>query len=278
MAYTDITLKKLFALSGNECAFPGCHAPIVDDDSGIVVGEICHIKGKSPNGPRYDANQTDEDRNGYDNLLVMCNPHNKIVDHRQTRDQYPEERLRQFKEKHEARFKSSVVQPALLQRFINKFRELLPPITPSMIRLAVSFLRSRTERPEDEYQLKVRCSNVTESELEDFRLEIEVPSGYQLAVFEHPPTPKGRSVIQTETRVLLQVDSLGPAERTSVRVFLIVPINRYPISSQDQLRLVVRSGNQKLELNDFGLASLLDGLRNPPASYNSKGRGYEADG
>ena len=52
MSYSVPTLKKLFALSGNECAFPGCKAPMVDAGSGIVVGEICHIKGKSPNGIR----------------------------------------------------------------------------------------------------------------------------------------------------------------------------------------------------------------------------------
>lgn len=105
MGYSDPTLKKLFALSGNNCAYPGCPAPIVDGDSGIIVGEICHIKGKSPNGPRYDETQSDEERNGYDNLLVMCDPHNKIVDHKDTRDEYPPKRLRQFKDDHEAKYR-----------------------------------------------------------------------------------------------------------------------------------------------------------------------------
>jgi hypothetical protein len=53
MVYTEVTLKKLFALSGNVCAFPGCTAPIVDTEHGIVTGEICHIKARSPEGPRY---------------------------------------------------------------------------------------------------------------------------------------------------------------------------------------------------------------------------------
>jgi hypothetical protein len=110
-AYTEATLKKLFALSGNQCAFPSCLAPIVDDDSGIIVGEICHIAGKSPNGPRYDRSQSDAERNGYDNLLHMCNPHNKIVDHRDTRDQYPPERLRQFKRDHEVKFRRKLFDP-----------------------------------------------------------------------------------------------------------------------------------------------------------------------
>jgi len=89
MSYTDATLKKLFALCGNVCAYPGCNSPIVDAETGITVGEICHIKGKSLNGPRYDPNQTDAERNGYANLLVMCDAHNKIVDHKSTRESSP---------------------------------------------------------------------------------------------------------------------------------------------------------------------------------------------
>ena len=102
------TLKKVFAPCGNECAYPGCTAPIVDDDSGIVVGEISHIKGKSPQGPRYDPNQTREERNGYENLLLMCNPHNKIIDHEDTRDKFPVNLLREFKTKHESKFRRSL--------------------------------------------------------------------------------------------------------------------------------------------------------------------------
>jgi hypothetical protein len=108
MSYSVPTLKKLFALCGNECAYPGCTAPIVDDDSGIVVGEISHIKGKSPQGPRYDPNQTSEERNGYENLLLMCDPHNKIIDHEDTRDKFPVDLLREFKTKHESKFRRSL--------------------------------------------------------------------------------------------------------------------------------------------------------------------------
>lgn len=51
-------LKKLFALSGNKCAFPDCEEEIVDYSRGVVLGEVCHIKGRNPNAPRYDPEQT----------------------------------------------------------------------------------------------------------------------------------------------------------------------------------------------------------------------------
>jgi hypothetical protein len=46
-APSEQTIKKLFALSGNICAFPGCQSPIVES-AGTVTGEICHICAKSP--------------------------------------------------------------------------------------------------------------------------------------------------------------------------------------------------------------------------------------
>lgn len=121
MSYTAQTLKKLFALSGNVCAFPNCSAPIVDTDSGVVVGDICHIKGKSEGGPRYDPSQTEDERNSYENLLLMCVAHNRIVDGRKTRDQYPVERLQEFKRDHEAQYAGSVIDEAASNDLIEHF-------------------------------------------------------------------------------------------------------------------------------------------------------------
>src|SRR6266699_6927159 len=73
------TLKKLFALSGNKCAFPQCYLPIVED-SGVVTGIVCHIKARSKGGPRYDAKQSTEERHGYMNLLLTCARHSKLID------------------------------------------------------------------------------------------------------------------------------------------------------------------------------------------------------
>lgn len=73
------TLKRLFAVSGNQCAFPDCESPIVED-SGTVTGIICHICARSRGGPRYDASQTDEERHSFPNLLLMCGRHSKLID------------------------------------------------------------------------------------------------------------------------------------------------------------------------------------------------------
>jgi hypothetical protein len=73
------TLKRLFAMSGNRCAFPECTLPIVEG-SGVVTGIVCHIRARSSGGPRYDPGQNVEDRHGYANLILMCARHSKLID------------------------------------------------------------------------------------------------------------------------------------------------------------------------------------------------------
>ncbi len=92
------TVKRLFALSGNCCAFPGCNSPIVED-SGTVTGIICHIKARSRGGPRYDPKQTQEQRYSFNNLVLMCARHSKLIDSEPNR--FTVDLLLDMKEMHE---------------------------------------------------------------------------------------------------------------------------------------------------------------------------------
>ena len=84
-------IKALLANSGNRCAFPGCNQPIVNEEHKIIA-QLCHIEAASQNGPRYNKEQNDEERNGYDNLMFMCYKH-----HHETHDIdiYPVSKLKQ---------------------------------------------------------------------------------------------------------------------------------------------------------------------------------------
>lgn len=94
------TIKRLFAVSGNRCAFPGCHSALIDLTSGKVIGEVCHIKANREGGPRYDREQSEEERQGFDNLLILCPNHHEIVD--ADVEAYTVKRLRAMKTKHES--------------------------------------------------------------------------------------------------------------------------------------------------------------------------------
>jgi hypothetical protein len=94
---TDPTIKRLFARSGNRCAFPKCTVEIVQGDT--LVGEICHIKAARPRGPRYDPHQTAAERHGYDNLILLCGTHHTVID--DDEEAYTIERLIKMKTDHE---------------------------------------------------------------------------------------------------------------------------------------------------------------------------------
>jgi hypothetical protein len=97
------TLRLLYTLSGNECAFPNCDHPIFDQD-GLYVAELCHIEAESQGGPRYNPSQDGNKRNGFDNLVFMCHRHHREIDNKPI---YSVETLKEIKNNHEARFSES---------------------------------------------------------------------------------------------------------------------------------------------------------------------------
>jgi hypothetical protein len=99
VAPSSATIKRLFVLSGNRCAFPKCRTPLVDL-GGKVTGQICHIKAASPRGPRHDAEQSDGERHGFDNLLLLCPVHHAVVDADEV--SYTVARLETMKATHES--------------------------------------------------------------------------------------------------------------------------------------------------------------------------------
>ncbi len=95
------TVKRLFAVSGNTCAFPNCESPLVDQGSNKVTGRICHIKGHSPGSKRHDPSQTAEQRHDFDNLMLLCPTHHHVIDNDEIA--YTIDRLLLMKRDHEKR-------------------------------------------------------------------------------------------------------------------------------------------------------------------------------
>lgn len=73
------TIKRLFFESGRRCAFPGCAVRLVNEN-GTIIGEICHMKARNSRGPGYDPGQSEAERQGYDNLLLLCPTHHRTID------------------------------------------------------------------------------------------------------------------------------------------------------------------------------------------------------
>lgn len=97
---TPSTVKRLFAVSRNICAFPKCQIPIVDPASGTVTGKICHIRAHSPDGPRFDQSQSVDERRDFENLILMCPMHHDVID--ADEESYTIDRLKTIKAEHES--------------------------------------------------------------------------------------------------------------------------------------------------------------------------------
>ena len=69
-----------------------------------MTGNICHIRARSKKGPRYDPKQTDEERHSYENLILMCARHSKLIDSEPKT--YTVEVLGKMKAVHEQRYGS----------------------------------------------------------------------------------------------------------------------------------------------------------------------------
>ncbi|MHC2303401.1 hypothetical protein [Rhizobium mongolense] len=107
--YLRTTIKNLFALSGNRCAWPGCSERIVCLESGEVFGEIRHIRSGATDGPRHDPDYPLEKINKPENLVLMCRPHHKDID--SDDGIYPTAVIIDVKAAHQANMRSQLELP-----------------------------------------------------------------------------------------------------------------------------------------------------------------------
>ena len=108
--YSPKTLKVLFALSGNQCAQPGCTEPIIalstNASPAHVVGQIAHIFAISEEGPRGKAGLTEKELNQASNLLLLCPTHHVKVDGQY--ETYPATMFTEWKTQHEKKYGETV--------------------------------------------------------------------------------------------------------------------------------------------------------------------------
>ena len=117
------TTKILLAYrSGDTCALPDCDRKgrrlSVDSGAGgpTNVGQAAHIEGenpgadKKPASARYNPNMSDDERNGFHNLIYLCGACHKRIDTLpQGEIDYPVERLQQIKADHEEKVRRAML-------------------------------------------------------------------------------------------------------------------------------------------------------------------------
>lgn len=93
----------LWGRAANRCAFPDCRRELVMDaiepDDESLVGEVCHIVAREPFGPRGNSSLSPEQRDKYNNLILLYRVHHKLVDDQP--NTYTVQRLVEMKAVHE---------------------------------------------------------------------------------------------------------------------------------------------------------------------------------
>ena len=108
MTISDKDRKILWGESANRCCY--CKEELVIDESvqdpHSVVGEECHIYGKKPNSARYSKSYPKDHLDKYENFILLCNIHHKLVDDQPNK--HTVEYLKKLKSNHENWIKSTL--------------------------------------------------------------------------------------------------------------------------------------------------------------------------
>ncbi|MEU4607625.1 hypothetical protein AB0F43_31960 [Kribbella sp. NPDC023972] len=108
MELSDRDRKVLWTRARNVCSFPQCRQRLTQDQVDAatgeafqtVIGEEAHIYSASSKGPRYDANYPISKLETYENRILLCRNHHRLIDSEKGRA-YDPETLIGMKRRHE---------------------------------------------------------------------------------------------------------------------------------------------------------------------------------
>jgi hypothetical protein len=165
-------LNRLYARSGNRCAYTGCRRVLVvlagAGQPLVTLGEVAHIVASSPAGPRGASFLPPGDRDKYENLILLCNTHHQLIDAKAAT--YTPERLQAMKADHEQwveqRLAASVAETAEPEPFReDRLFSTLLPVTRMPKSVFVAPSRFKTEE-----EIKARLGPLRGTEMTPFIL------------------------------------------------------------------------------------------------------------
>ncbi len=130
-------IKILWGRSGSKCAI--CRIDLIQEKkegSGYLIGEMAHIEGENPTSARYNHEMMDDERNKYDNLILLCPKCHTIID--KDYQEYTVEKLKQIKKDHEKWVEESL-------------REHMPDVTFAELDVIIKYLMETPLREEGDH-------------------------------------------------------------------------------------------------------------------------------
>jgi hypothetical protein len=165
--FSQDVIRKLGEMVGLACSNPQCRAPTKgphsDGEKSINVGMACHIHAAAPGGPRYDPNQTSEERRGITNGIWLCFSCGKLVDADEQR--FPARLLRAWRTLAEAEASVQIGRPPVLVQ---------PAVGPT-VELSINYQRQEIRQELHRYELQVSLKNTGTRRIDDWYMEVEFP-------------------------------------------------------------------------------------------------------
>ena len=127
MSISEKVKRMLWASSGGYCGNPKCHCELFSFGGNgeiISIEEMAHIIAQRMDGPRGDDDMPVNERDEFDNLILLCPNCHTTVDKNQKL--YPTEILRQCKQEHSEKIKNLFVAPKFNTR--EEVRKYLMPL------------------------------------------------------------------------------------------------------------------------------------------------------
>ena|GEM_PF-2486399 len=123
--YKISEIKRLFVESHNQCAEPNCPNSLMAEDNTTVIGKICHIEAANKNGPRFNGDMNNDQRRSYENLILLCDEHHRIIDNPQNESKYNTEKLVEWKQNHISQNSSSLYEISVdhIQKFVEETKK-----------------------------------------------------------------------------------------------------------------------------------------------------------
>ena len=179
--FTPGTKRTLSQRSGGRCSFPGCDKlcwlPGEGPSKAASVGVAAHICAASIDAPRFDINQTHEERKDISNAIYMCQNHAHEIDTDETR--FTVEILKDWKERHESQVRGQADGKWLLPKI-----ELKKGIGITLSGEEKSVITEETINNRIEHTVTV--TNTSDFEIRRIGFSIQYPE-----FIEHPPHISG---------------------------------------------------------------------------------------
>lgn len=167
----------LWVRSGGRCAI--CNKFLLEEpyfERPINLGERAHVAGwkDTAGSPRGDSPLPLSERNEEKNLILLCSDHHKIVDHVDTRADFPEERLLEIKREHEERIHHLTAmshdRETTVLRLFSAVRGSIPEMTRELAMRTVvdgSGRYARFPLSVDRHSIEINLAHLPEPEEDD---------------------------------------------------------------------------------------------------------------